>query len=455
MGDIRNRVSVAKMLSRNKGEFMRFLELMEVEVSENSIHAPREDWIFSLADQPSRKASGERLGMTFGKIALTERFERMGPHHPDVASSRAILSMATDAVELNDLAELERLAKAMKTDTHFSIGSSADCGKRIETLQKRMKREPKAKAAAKCAGRIEELNQPGSMRQSASWPPKGRRETPSGTTMPGVNNMRSPMAGRTGPRGPLKAPLGQGSATEKGNKEDEADEGSVKYRDGRLNVFDTDSCTQSQPFGGSCMLADYEVRFDQLEKGLWLQTHFYETDQRFKEDLDDGIVPAGRRAMGWRLLLAEAGELEEVEQVLVDSVNVLVRIGGSLLDAMRLDCASALLLSDGGGPPLASKLQGVVDSLSASDDAMDDETAAKLVGASWEAPARARELQSLQQVEADNEEEGWMEYEGDWTAHQSRAQTLQAANQGRVQVHAIWDVYRGDRESLNHSVSKV
>lgn len=86
-------------------------------------------------------------------------------------------------------------------------------------------------------------------------------------------------------------------------------------RDGRLNVFDTDSRTQSQPFGGGCMLADYEARFGQLEKGLWLQTHFYETDQRFKEDLDDSVVPVGRRAMGWRLLLAEAGELEEVEQV--------------------------------------------------------------------------------------------------------------------------------------------
>ena len=43
VSDIRNRVSVAKVLSRNEGEFMRILELMEVEVAENSPHAPRED----------------------------------------------------------------------------------------------------------------------------------------------------------------------------------------------------------------------------------------------------------------------------------------------------------------------------------------------------------------------------------------------------------------------------
>lgn len=157
VSDIRNRVSVAKMLSRNEGEFMRILELMEIEVAENSLHAPREDWIFSLADQPSRKVSGERLGMTFGKIALTERFERIGSYHPDAASSRAILSMATDAVEINDVAELGSLAKAVETNARYSIGSSADYEMRIEKLQRRMEREPESKAAAKCAERIQEL----------------------------------------------------------------------------------------------------------------------------------------------------------------------------------------------------------------------------------------------------------------------------------------------------------
>lgn len=157
VSDIRNRVSVAKVLSRNEGEFMRILELLEIKVAENSSQVPREDWIFSLADQPSKKVSGERLGMTFGKIALTERFERIGSYHPDAASSRAILSMATDAVEINDVAELGGLAKAVETNARYSIGSSADYGRRIETLQRRMERETGSKAAAKCAERIQEL----------------------------------------------------------------------------------------------------------------------------------------------------------------------------------------------------------------------------------------------------------------------------------------------------------
>lgn len=101
----------------------------------------------------------------------------------------------------------------------------------------------------------------------------------------------------------------------------------VKYRSGRLDIFDTDSYTPAQPFGDGCMLADYEVRFDRLEKGLWLQAHFYDADPRFKEDLDDGVVPVGRRSMGWRFLLAEESELKEVEQVLVDGDRMLVRMG--------------------------------------------------------------------------------------------------------------------------------
>ena len=95
--------------------------------------------------------------MTFGKIALTERFERIGSYHPDAASSRAILSMATDAVEVNDVAELGSLAKAVETNARYSIGSSADYGRRIETLQRRMEREAGSKAAAKCVERIQEL----------------------------------------------------------------------------------------------------------------------------------------------------------------------------------------------------------------------------------------------------------------------------------------------------------
>ena len=187
----------------------------------------------------------------------------------------------------------------------------------------------------------------------------------------------------------------------------------VKYRNGRLDVFDTDSHTPAQPFGDACMLANYEVRFDDLERGLWLQAHFYEADPSFKDGLEDNVVPVGRRSMGWRFLLAEPGELDEVEQVLVDGERMLIRMGESLVDVMRLDCVSSLLLSDGGGPSLASKLQGAVGVLMAFDSDIDDEAAAAFTGADWESYAWAREVQPLRQTETESEEEDWMDYKDD------------------------------------------
>ena len=44
---------------------------------------------------------------------------------------------------------------------------------------------------------------------------------------------------------------------------------------------------------------------------------------------------------------------------------------------------------------------------------MDEESAAALAGSGWESLAWARESQPLQQIEVENEEEGWMGHEGD------------------------------------------
>lgn len=50
---------------------------------------------------------------------------------------------------------------------------------------------------------------------------------------------------------------------------------------------------------------------------------------------------------------------------------------------MCLGGVSALLPSDGGGPSLASKLQGVVEAPKTADPTMDDESAAALAGSAW------------------------------------------------------------------------
>lgn len=137
VADIRNRVTVAKALARNESEFMAILEALEVEAVQNSGRSWRRDWIYSLADHPTWRIGGEKLGLSFGQEALRRRFARIAAWHPAPAASRQILSHATNAVELNDLEELKRLADAIETCMSLNARSLADLDRRIERLEGR------------------------------------------------------------------------------------------------------------------------------------------------------------------------------------------------------------------------------------------------------------------------------------------------------------------------------
>lgn len=138
VSDIRSRVSVAKGLARNEGEFREVLGLLGVEVSDNSPKAANRDWIYSLADDPKRKVTGGRLGYLYSRRSLENGFSNRAAYHPDAASSRAILKAARDAVVLNDLAELDRMARSLETCARYGAGSVAEIDARIKALESRI-----------------------------------------------------------------------------------------------------------------------------------------------------------------------------------------------------------------------------------------------------------------------------------------------------------------------------
>lgn len=106
-------------------------------VSDNSPKAANRDWIYALADQPARKVTGGRLGYAYSKRSLENGFENRATYHPDAASSRAILRAAKDAVVLNDLAELDRMARALETCARYGAGSVAELDVRIGAVEAR------------------------------------------------------------------------------------------------------------------------------------------------------------------------------------------------------------------------------------------------------------------------------------------------------------------------------
>lgn len=135
VADIRNRVSVAKGLARNEQEFRSILGMMGVGIEGNSPHARRRDWIFSLADAPTRRVSGERLGASYGKAALERRFVGAHSQHLPDASSREFLRLARKAVELKDLDELDSLSRALETCGKWRI-TSLDAAERAIAAQR-------------------------------------------------------------------------------------------------------------------------------------------------------------------------------------------------------------------------------------------------------------------------------------------------------------------------------
>ncbi|MEE0846127.1 MAG: relaxase/mobilization nuclease domain-containing protein [Eggerthellaceae bacterium] len=138
VADIRNRVNVAKNLARSEREFRRILGMMGVDMEDNSPHARRQDWIFSLSDAPARRVSGERLGASYGKAALERRLVGAKAEHLPDASSREFLRLARKAVELKDLDELDSLSKALEACGKWEITSIDGIDRTIAAQRKRL-----------------------------------------------------------------------------------------------------------------------------------------------------------------------------------------------------------------------------------------------------------------------------------------------------------------------------
>lgn len=121
----------------------------------------------------------------------------------------------------------------------------------------------------------------------------------------------------------------------------------IRYRSNRVDVFDTDTFTKSEPFGNANMLTDFEILFDQLSKtGIWLAAHSYDANQSYRSDTPDDEISVARRKKGWRFLLAESEEVADIEIVSIGSNIALQRICGELVDMLRLDEAASAWISN-------------------------------------------------------------------------------------------------------------
>lgn len=126
VADIRARVKAARSVSRSEAEFRSLLASLGVEVSDNSPRAARRDWVYSLADAPTRKVSGERLGLSYGRERLQLLLRAGGARRIADAGERAIAAIARRAVAVGDLEELKTLSEAVALIESSRASCAAD-----------------------------------------------------------------------------------------------------------------------------------------------------------------------------------------------------------------------------------------------------------------------------------------------------------------------------------------
>ena len=126
----------------------------------------------------------------------------------------------------------------------------------------------------------------------------------------------------------------------------------IRYLNNRLDIFDTNTFTKTDPFGNCNMLTNFEIRLDQLgDTGLWLSAHYYDSNPTYKEGQNPSNTPPAHRKRGWKFLLAEGSEVNEIESVVMDGTTILNRINSELVDSVRIERMSNIWLC--GNAPLS------------------------------------------------------------------------------------------------------
>lgn len=174
VADIRMRVEIARAVAHDEADFRSLLSEMGVAVADSSPRAQRRDWVYSLADAPTRRISGESLGLSYGRDRLLVRFSS-GASALATNGSRAVAAAAAEAVRVGGVDELRDLAEAVSFVDSRRIRS-------MEELRRAVENSPamgeKVLAVAERTGMLPERTQAPPARRPAGARAQGRGTGP-------------------------------------------------------------------------------------------------------------------------------------------------------------------------------------------------------------------------------------------------------------------------------------
>ncbi|MBR1829065.1 MAG: hypothetical protein IJ781_06085, partial [Atopobiaceae bacterium] len=128
VADIRGRVAVARGTARTERDFVALLGRMGV-VAEPS-RSREGDWVYSLADTPTRRVTGTRMGSAYTRSSVSSAM-RTAMRSASPEAAERIVRLANGAIEVRDLRELGELARAVGFVSRNSIRSIAQMDRAI------------------------------------------------------------------------------------------------------------------------------------------------------------------------------------------------------------------------------------------------------------------------------------------------------------------------------------
>ena len=132
VADIRERVAVARGAARTERDFVALLGRMGVVVEPSRSRAG--DWVYALADTPTRRVTGAKLGSVYTRDGINSVMRTAGRSASPKAAER-IVRLANDAIEVRDLGELRELARAVGFVSRNSVRSLAEMDSAISRSQ--------------------------------------------------------------------------------------------------------------------------------------------------------------------------------------------------------------------------------------------------------------------------------------------------------------------------------
>jgi hypothetical protein len=103
----------------------------------------------------------------------------------------------------------------------------------------------------------------------------------------------------------------------------------VRFQDGAIEEFDTNTLTTDSALGRTNALTDLRIV---LDDGIWIEASWYRV-----ASVEDAGMPLAQRSAGCRLHVLSEEEVVQVRSVELDGRLQWVRVGPDLCDVARLD----------------------------------------------------------------------------------------------------------------------